>query len=177
MRARRQYIALSGFALLLAATPVFAQKIKSDYDKSNDFSRYKKYAIGKNYLLTHQGLERQASIDRALLESLHRQLQSKGFVIDENRPDFRIRYEAGALTESAASTQPDMLTGGAPSPTWASNNLGGVPLDVWSSAVLTAVVRLAKQAKCSRMDANAIRLIRKTSSQQIDSKETDKDEK
>jgi hypothetical protein len=135
MRARRQYVALSGFALLLAATPVFAQKIESDYDKSNDFSRYKKYAIGKNYLLTHQGLDRQASIDKALLESLHRQLQSKGFVIDENHPDFRIRYEAGALTESAASTQPDMLTGGAPSPTWASNNLGGVPLDVWSSTL------------------------------------------
>jgi hypothetical protein len=28
-----------GFALLLAATPVFAQKIKPDYEKSNDFTK------------------------------------------------------------------------------------------------------------------------------------------
>ena len=135
MRTGRQYLALGGFALLLAATPVLAQKIKSDYDKSNDFSRYKKYAIGKNYLLTHQGLDRQASIDKVLVESLNRQLQSKGFVLDKNRPDFHIKYEAGALTETAASTQPDMLNGGAPSPTWTSDNLGGVPLDVWSSTL------------------------------------------
>jgi hypothetical protein len=135
MRTGRQYLALGGFALLLAAAPVFAQKIKSDYEKSNDFTHYKKYAIGKNYLLTHQGLDRQASIDKVLVESLNRQLQSKGFVPDENHPDFRIKYEAGALTETAASTQPDMLNGGAPSSTWASDNLGGVPLDVWSSTL------------------------------------------
>jgi hypothetical protein len=128
-------VALGGFALLLVATPIFAQKIKSDYDKSNDFTRYRKYAIGKNYLLTHQGLDRQASIDKVLVESLNRQLQSKGFVPDENQLDFRIKYEAGALMESAASTQPDMLNGGAPSSTWTSGNLGGVPLDVWSSTL------------------------------------------
>ena len=136
MRTGRQYLALGGFALLLAATPVFAQKIKSDYEKSNDFTHYKKYAIGKNYLLTHQGLDRQASIDKVLVESLNRQLQSKGFVPDENHPDFRIKYEAGALTETAVSTQPDMVNGGAPSSTWASDNLGGVPLGVLRCALV-----------------------------------------
>jgi hypothetical protein len=136
MKTGRQCLALGGFALLLlGGTAAFAQKIKSDYDKSNDFTRYRKYAIGKNYLLTHQGLDRQAFIDKILVESLNRQLQAKGFVPDENHPDFRIKYEAGALTESKASAQPDMLNGGAPSPTWTSSNLGGVPLDVWSSTL------------------------------------------
>jgi len=135
MRTGRQHLALSMLALLIAVEPAFAQKISSDYDKSNDFTRYRRYAVGKNYLLTHQGLDRQASIDKVLVESLKRQLQPKGFTFDESHPDFRIKYEAGALTESTASSQPDMLTGGAPSPAWTSNNLGGVPLDVWSSTL------------------------------------------
>jgi hypothetical protein len=135
MRTGRQYLALGGVALLLAVTPVSAQKIKSDYDKSNDFTRYKRYAIGKNYLLTHQRPDDQAHIDKVLVDSLNRQLQSKGFVLDDNHPDFRIKYEAGALTQAAASSQPDILNGGAPGAIWASGSLGGVPMDAWVSTM------------------------------------------
>ena len=56
MRMVFRYLALGGVALLIAAAPISAQKIKikSGYDKSNDFARYKRYAMGKNFLLTHQ---------------------------------------------------------------------------------------------------------------------------
>jgi hypothetical protein len=135
IRTSRQYLALGGIALLLAAIPTFAQKIKSDYDKSVDFTRYKRYAIGKNYLLTHQGMENQAPIDKVLLDSLNHQLQAKGFILDENHPDFRIKYEARALADTAVSAQPDMVNGGAPGATWASGSLGGVSLDTWTSTL------------------------------------------
>jgi hypothetical protein len=47
MRTAHQYLAPGGLApLLLGWTPVFAQKIKSADDKSTDFTRYRKYAIG-----------------------------------------------------------------------------------------------------------------------------------
>jgi hypothetical protein len=128
-------LALGGLALLLAATPVFAQKIKTDYDKSNDFTRYKRDAIGKNYLLTRQRPDDQAYIDKVLVESLNRQLQSKGFILDENHPDFTIKYDAGALVDTATSAQPDMVNGGMPAPAWASSSLGGVSLDVWTTTL------------------------------------------
>jgi len=146
MRTGLQNVALGGAAVLLAAASVFAQKIKSDYDKSNDFTRYKRYAIGKNYLLTHQRPDDQAYIDKVLVESLNRQLQAKGFILDENRPDFRIKYEAGGITETASSAQPDMLNGGTPGPTWASGSLGGVSLDVWTSTLTKLKVTVTDAA-------------------------------
>ena len=77
MRTVFRNLALGGVVLLLAAAPISARKIKikSDYDKSNDFARYKRYTMGKNYLLTHQTSEVQARIDKLLVESLHLHLQ------------------------------------------------------------------------------------------------------
>ena len=108
MRMVFRYLALGGVALLIAAAPISAQKIKikSDYDKSNDFGRYKRYAMGKNFLLTHQTPEVQSHIDQVLVESLNRHLQAKGFILDENHPDFVITYEAGSLPKADTSAQP-----------------------------------------------------------------------
>jgi len=135
IRTSRQCLALVAGARLLSVSSIFAQKIKSDYDKSDDFTRYKRYANGKNYLLTHRGNANQGPIDKVLLDSLNRQMQAKGFVLDQDHPDFRVKYEAGALTESAASVQPNMSSGGVPGPDWASNSLGGVSLDSWTSTL------------------------------------------
>jgi hypothetical protein len=135
MRTGLQYLALGGVVLLLAAAPSRDRKIKSDYDKSNDFTRYKRYAIGKNYLLTRQRPDGQAHIDKVLVESLNRQLQAKGFVLDENHPDFRIKYEAGALPEAETSVQPEMLYGLPLDPTFGSIGLDGVPPAVWIYAL------------------------------------------
>ena len=128
---------LGGVVLLLAAAPVSARKIKikSDYDKSNDFTRYKRYSIGKNYLLTLQTPEVQAHIDKVLLESLNRHLQAKGFVLDANHPDFIITYEAGSLSEADLSAQTPMINGEPLDPIFGLSGPEGVPSAVWTYAL------------------------------------------
>ena len=129
--------ALGAVALLLAAAPLSAHKIKTkvDYDKSNDFARYKRYSLGKNYLLTHQQPEVQAHMEKILVESLNLHLQAKGFVLDENHPDFTIRYEAGAFPEADVSPQPDMLYGVPLGPEFGLDGLEGIPAAVWVYAL------------------------------------------
>ena len=43
MSTQRRILSLIGIALL-CATPAFAQQVKSDYDRSADFSQYKTYS-------------------------------------------------------------------------------------------------------------------------------------
>src|SRR5580700_11906642 len=43
MSTQRRILSLMGIALL-CATPAFAQQVKSDYDRSADFSQYKTYS-------------------------------------------------------------------------------------------------------------------------------------
>jgi len=130
-------LVLGGVVLLLAAAPVSARKIKvkSDYDKSNDFARYKRFTIGKNYLLTHQTPEVQAHIDKVLLESVHRHLQAKGFALDPNHPDFIIAYEAGSLSEADISAPPQSVNGPPLDPIFGSGGPDGVPSAVWTYAL------------------------------------------
>ena len=137
MRTGLRYLALGGVALLLAGAPISARKIKikSDYDKSNDFARYKRYTTGKNYLLTHQTPEVQAHIDNVLLDSLNRHLQAKGFVLDQNHPDFIITYEAGSLSEADLSAQTPMINGEPLDPIFGLSGPEGVPSAVWTYAL------------------------------------------
>jgi hypothetical protein len=121
--------------LLLVVASASAQKVETKYDKAANFAVYKHYTWGKNYLLTHQRPEVQAKIDQAIVDSLNRQLQAKGFLLDEKTPDFRVKYEAGGLAQAATSTQPDLLYPGPPGPTFSSDSLGGIPLDVWTSTL------------------------------------------
>lgn len=129
--------AQSLLTLVLFTTPasVFGQKVAIQYDKAAHFKTYKRYAWNKNYLLTRQHPEDQAQIDKVIVASLDRQLQSKGYILDEKNPDFRVKYEAGALMESGTGGQPDMLNGGTMGPEWSSNGLGTPSMDVWTSTV------------------------------------------
>jgi hypothetical protein len=117
--------------LLGAVLPSAAQKVKSQYDKKTDFSHYKKYGWGSNYIMTHQRPDDQARINTAIVDSVNRNLQAKGYVLSQDSPDFTVIYEAGAITQGASSGQPDMLTPGGAN--WASDSLGGTPVDVWAS--------------------------------------------
>ena len=138
MRTGLRYLALGGVALLLAGAPISARKIKikSDYDKSNDFARYKRYTTGKNYLLTHQTPEVQAHIDKVLVESLNRHLQGKGFILDRDQPDFVITYEAGSLAKADTSLPPDIYYGvPTDSPAFGQIGLEGIPAEVWTYAL------------------------------------------
>lgn len=137
MRTVCRYLALGGVVLLLAAVPISARKIKieSDYDKSNDFARYKRYTTGKNYLVTHQRPEVRARIDKVLVESLHGHLQAKGFVLDENHPDFIITYEAGSLSEADISPQPQTANEQLLNPIFGLSGPDGVPSIAWTYAL------------------------------------------
>ena len=137
MRTGLRYLVLGGVVFLLAGAPVSARKIKikSDYDKSNDFARYKRYTTGKNYLLTHQTPDVQAHIDKVLVESLNRHLQAKGFVLDENHPDFIITYEAGSLSEADISAQPQTVNGQPLDPIFGLSGPDGVPSVAWTYAL------------------------------------------
>jgi hypothetical protein len=133
----RQAVARWLLTLVLFVTPasVFGQKVETQYDKAAHFKTYKRYAWNKNYLLTRQHPEDQAQIDKVIVASLDRQLQSKGYVLDDKNPDFRVKYEAGALMESGTGGQPDMLNGGTMGPEWSSTSLGSSSMDVWTTTV------------------------------------------
>jgi hypothetical protein len=49
-----------------------AQNVKSTFDKSMDFKKYKKYAWESNYLLTRQPKEDQERINMAIIDSINR---------------------------------------------------------------------------------------------------------
>jgi len=135
MRKGLKYSALSGVVLLLAVSPLFAQKVTTTFDKANDFTRYKRYAIGKNYLLTHQTADIQANIHKVLADSLNRQLQAKGFILDQDHPDFTIKFEAGAVDKADAGGQPDMLYGVPVGPAFGVVGIEGIPPAVWTYAL------------------------------------------
>jgi hypothetical protein len=138
MRIGFPYLVLSGLLFLIAASPISAGKIrvKCGYDRSNDFARYKRYSLGKNFLLTHQTREIQARINQVLVESLNRHLKGKGFILDQNRPDFVVTYEAGSLAEADTSLPPDIYYGvPTDSPAFGQIGLEGIPAEVWTYAL------------------------------------------
>jgi hypothetical protein len=114
---------------LRAPDIALAQKVKSTYEKSADFKSYKKYAWGSNYLLTRQRPEVQARINLAIVDSINRELQASGFVMDQASPDFIIIYEAGGLPKSDVGPQRDLTVTDMVNYSW--GNLGGISSDVW----------------------------------------------
>lgn len=99
-----------------AVAEVSAQKVKFSADPSADFAHYKHYAWSKNYLVTRQRPDDQKLIGATLTESINRQLQAKGFILDEKNPDFLVGYEAGGLTKADLAASPDLSRGGTTNP-------------------------------------------------------------
>jgi len=111
-----------------------AQKVDVTADKNAPFKKYKRYAWGKNSLVTRQTPEVEAQIEKKIEASADQQLAAKGFVLDPAHPDFVIHYDAGAMpdpnTQDATWQQP--IYGG---DYIASGNFNGVPIDVWMRSV------------------------------------------
>lgn len=106
-----------------------AQNVKSTFDKSADFKKYKKYAWGSNYLLTRQTKEVQEQINMAIVDSINRNLQAGGFVEDDKNPDFRIACDAGGLPKADVGSQPALYASDMVGYYW--GNLSGISSDVW----------------------------------------------
>lgn len=119
--------------LLLLAVPVCSQKVETHYDQKTDFSTYKRYAWGKNYLITRQLPQDQARMDKAIVDAINRQLQAKGFVRDEEHPDFVVMYEGGGLSHIQTGAHMDYTSPRGPAWTYSSDSLGNSSLDVWAS--------------------------------------------
>jgi hypothetical protein len=106
-----------------------AQNVRSTFDKSVDFKKYKKYTWGSNYLLTLQTKEDQERINMAIIDSINRNLQARGFIEDDKNPDFRIIYEAGGLPKVDVGAQRELYAADVVNYAW--GNLGGISSDVW----------------------------------------------
>ena len=122
-------------AFLLCVTVLYpresavAQNVKSTFDKSVDFKKYKKYTWGSNYLLTRQTKEDQERINMAIVDSINRTLRANGFVEDDKNPDFMIIYEAGGLPKADVGSQRELYDADMVNYSW--GNVSGISSDVW----------------------------------------------
>lgn len=139
-RVRRQILSgrLLVVALLLCVGmhplgTVAAQSAKVTFDKSVDFTKYKKYTWGSNYLLTQQPKDVQERINMAIVDSINRNLQAKGFVEDDKNPDFRITYEAGGQPNADVGAQRNLYASDMVGYYW--GNVSGISSDVWVSTL------------------------------------------
>ncbi|MGA7191937.1 MAG: hypothetical protein WBY66_25805, partial [Candidatus Acidiferrales bacterium] len=64
MSGRQLAVFLFCFGVLLTSSGAVAQDVKSTFDKSVDFAKYKKYTWGSNYLLTQQPKDVQERINK-----------------------------------------------------------------------------------------------------------------
>jgi hypothetical protein len=121
-----------------SATAV-AQNVKSTSDKSADFTKYKKYTWGPNYLLTQQTKDVQERMNRVIVDSINRNLQAEGFVEDDKNPDFTITYEAGGQPKADIGSQrylyaSDMVN------YYYNTDLTGFSSDAWVSSLVKLVI-------------------------------------
>lgn len=101
------------FVILAIVTVAWAQKIKTGYDKSADFSSYKTYAWTQAQPSPIQPL-----VATIIAADIDHELSARGLRKVEKDPDLLVAYYAGANVQSAfAHTDPGYLsTGGIPPP-------------------------------------------------------------
>jgi len=115
--------------LLSLTSPTAAQKVTVDTDNPANLAHFKRYAWGKNHMVTALRPEDVTNVEAVLNDSINRQLQSKGYVLDEKNPDFRISYDAGGQIESGAGIRPDLLRMDTYGQGWVA------PMDVWATTL------------------------------------------
>lgn len=123
--------------LFLLASSAMAQKVKVNSDKSVNLSHYKRYAWSKNYLMTALRPEDVANVEAVLTNSINRQMQSKGYVLVENNPDFWISYEAGGQIQQVADYREDKPRLDPTGTVWVA------PLDVWGATLAQMRISIA----------------------------------
>jgi hypothetical protein len=115
---------------VVTSVSAIAQKVKSNYDKSADFATYKRFAWGPNYLLlARQPPQDKPRINAAIIDSINRNLESKGFVLDSQNPQFVINYEAGGSAKGDIGALPSITDAGYVDFNWGS--VSGTSSDAW----------------------------------------------
>ncbi|HVN08569.1 MAG TPA: DUF4136 domain-containing protein [Patescibacteria group bacterium] len=115
------------------AIPASAQKVDVQFNHDVSFKPYKRYAWGKNNLVTRQRPEVEAAIEQHIEDSAEHDLASKGFVKDNEHPDFYIHYSAGGLPDTKENMPQAkfMIPGGS----LATASIYGATLDVWMHVI------------------------------------------
>lgn len=116
-------------ALLLLAAGAPAQKVTVDSDKSANLSQYKRYAWSKNHMVTAMRPEDVANVEAVLTNSINAQMKSKGYVLDEKNPDFRISFDAGGQIQQVGSYREDQPRLDPTGTVWVA------PLDIWGATL------------------------------------------
>jgi hypothetical protein len=123
-------LAVSAISLFLPlASPTAAQKVTIDSDKSANLTQLKRYAWGKNHMMTALRPEDVSSVEAVINGSINRQMQSKGYILDDKNPDFRISYDAGGQIMSGAGIRPDLLRMDTYGQGWVAS------MDVWATTL------------------------------------------
>ena len=120
------------------------QDVKSTFDKSADFTKYKKYTWGSNYLLTQQPKDVQERINMAIIDSINRALQAKGFVEDDKNSDVRVTYEAGGQSQADVGAQRPLYASDMVGYYW--GDLSGISSDVWISSLAKVKITVTDAA-------------------------------
>lgn len=118
-------------ALLLVAGTTAAQKVKTTYNGNFDFATRKRYAWGKNHIITRQGPQNDTLIDRKIVQDVNQNLAQKGFIEDPANPDFLISYDAGA--GDLSTDVEGVHTRPAPRPNESIAPVYGIPQNIWYS--------------------------------------------
>jgi len=118
-------------ALLLVAGTAAAQKVKTTYNGNFDFATHKRYAWGKNHIITRQGPQNDALIDAKIVQDVNQILAQKGFIEDPANPDFLITYDAGA--GDLSTDIEGMHTRPTPRPNESIAPVYGIPQNIWYS--------------------------------------------
>jgi Domain of unknown function (DUF4136) len=126
-----------------------AQDVKVSFDKSADFTKYKKYTWGSNYLLTQQPKDVQERINMAIVDSINRNLRAGGFVEDDRNPDFKVTYEAGGQPQADVGAQRPLYASDMVGYYW--GNLSGISSDVWVSSLAKLKITVTDAATKSNL--------------------------
>lgn len=90
-------IATALAALALACGGAGAQSMKVNWDKNFNFAEHRHYSWKKNQLVLAQSPDDLALLDKSIMQSVNQKLKSEGFILDEEKPDFFIYYEADTM--------------------------------------------------------------------------------
>ncbi len=120
----RILVAATAAAFLVGG--LHAQKVIRDYDQSVDFSSLKKFGWVKKESLPivradpkDQDPAQDAALNQLILDSLKSRLEARGFVLDQESPDFLVGY-IGVAKYSLGSTEFGLDTQGGPDPSYTS---------------------------------------------------------
>jgi hypothetical protein len=128
---------------LLLASSALAQKVTVDSDKSADLSRFKRYSWAENSLMTSLHPDDKVAVETQLNDSINRQMQAKGYILDDANPDFRISYIAGGQLQSGVGIRPEVIYTGTTGPT-TMVYIGS--MDVWATTLAQMQISVADAA-------------------------------